>query len=168
MAISAALPTKLDLMAVAASGDATTKLYNYLAEVKTDLEDLSDGTISSDSIVLTGTLTGSGIVGLAASTLTVTSHASQKLQLASNDAVEIISDGLECLKGMGIGGASAVGFNGVTPVIKHATTGDVTGFVAGTGTAVNDDSVFAGAAGSAAYTVGDIVTALKAVGLLTA
>jgi hypothetical protein len=57
MAISAALPTKLDLMAVSASGDATTKLYNYLAEVKTDLEDLSDGTINSTDIVLTGTAT---------------------------------------------------------------------------------------------------------------
>ncbi len=53
-----------------------------------------------------------------------------------------------------------------TPVIQHATTGDATGFVAGSGTAAKDDSVFAGASGATAYTVGDIVTALKAIGII--
>ena len=67
-----------------------------------------------------------------------------------------------------VGAASAVGFHAVTPVIKHATTGNVTGFAAGSGTASKSDSVYAGAAGSTAYTVGDLVTALKALGLLTA
>ncbi len=64
--------------------------------------------------------------------------------------------------------AGNIGFHGATPVVKHATTGNVTGFVAGSGTASKSDSVYAGAAGSTAYTVGDLVTALKALGLLTA
>ena len=69
---------------------------------------------------------------------------------------------------IGQNAADLVGMHGVTPVIQHATTGDATGFVAGSGTAAKDDSVFAGAAGSAAYTVGDLVTALKAKGILAA
>lgn len=50
----------------------------------------------------------------------------------------------------------------------YGTTGDITGFVAGSGTASKADSVWAGASGSTAYTVGDIVSALKALGILTA
>ena len=61
-----------------------------------------------------------------------------------------------------------IAFHGATRVVKHATTGDVTGFVAGAGTASKSDSTWDGAAGSTSYTVGDIVTALKALGLLTA
>lgn len=49
-----------------------------------------------------------------------------------------------------------------------STTGDTTGFVAGSGTASKDDSVYAGSSGSTAYTVGDIVTALKSIGVLAA
>lgn len=59
-----------------------------------------------------------------------------------------------------------VGFFGATPVVQPSTTGTTTGFTAGTGTAVNDDSTFTGNTGSTAYTVGDIVNALKTLGLL--
>lgn len=61
-----------------------------------------------------------------------------------------------------------VGFYGATPVAKHSTTGNVTGFSAGVGTASKSDSVWAGSTGSTAYTVGDLVTALKKLGILTA
>jgi hypothetical protein len=50
--------------------------------------------------------------------------------------------------------------------INYSTTGNVTGFVAGTGTAVVSGSKWAGASGSAAYTVGDVITALKKLGVL--
>lgn len=57
--------------------------------------------------------------------------------------------------------------SGISAVTRTAT-GEVTGFVAGSGTASKSDSVWAGASGSSAYTVGDIVTALKANGILGA
>jgi len=52
--------------------------------------------------------------------------------------------------------------------INYATTGNVTGFVAGTGTAVVSGPKWAGASGATAYTVGDIVSALKKMGVLAA
>lgn len=50
--------------------------------------------------------------------------------------------------------------------INYNTTGNVTGFIAGTGTAVVSGSKWAGAQGGTAYTVGDIVSALKKMGVL--
>ena len=64
--------------------------------------------------------------------------------------------------------ASTNGFFGATPVVQPATTGTTTGFTAGSGTAVLDDSTFTGDTGTAAYTIGDIVKALKDLGLLAA
>lgn len=64
--------------------------------------------------------------------------------------------------------STGVGFFAATPVAQQATTGTVTGFTAGSGTAVNDDSTFTGNSGTAAYTIGDIVLALKNYGLLAA
>lgn len=58
------------------------------------------------------------------------------------------------------------GFWNATPVVQPATTGTTTGFTAGAGTAVLSDSTFTGNTGSAAYTIGDIVLALKQIGLL--
>jgi hypothetical protein len=62
----------------------------------------------------------------------------------------------------------AVGFFGATPVAQPDTTGTTTGFTAGTGSAVLAGSTFTGDTGTAAYTVGDIVKALKDLGLLAA
>ena len=59
-------------------------------------------------------------------------------------------------------------FFAATPVSQQATTGTTTGFTAGTGTSANDDSTYTGNSGTAAYTVGDIVLALKNYGLLAA
>lgn len=50
--------------------------------------------------------------------------------------------------------------------IGYGVTGDATGFVAGTGTAVVSGSKWAGKVGSTAYTMGDVVTALKKIGVL--
>lgn len=59
-----------------------------------------------------------------------------------------------------------VGFFGKSPVARTSSSGDITGFSAGSGTASKSDSTWTGASGSTAYTVGDIVTILKAYGLI--
>ena len=79
---------------------------------------------------------------------------------------QILSDSGTDGTSLGEVAADKISLYDAAPVIQHATTGDVTGFVAGAGTAAKDDSVFAGASGSTAYTVGDIVTALKAIGIM--
>lgn len=61
-----------------------------------------------------------------------------------------------------------LGFYNATPVVQQATTGTTTGFTAGSGTTVRDDSTFTGNSGTKAYTIGDIVLALKNLGLLAA
>ncbi len=62
--------------------------------------------------------------------------------------------------------ATGVGFNGKTPIAQPSTTGTATGFVAGSGTAVLDDSTFTGGVGTKAYNLSDVVKALKDLGLL--
>ena len=61
-----------------------------------------------------------------------------------------------------------IGFWNATPVAQPAATGETTGFTAGSGTAVNDDSTFTGNVGSTAYRINDIVKNLKTAGLLAA
>lgn len=63
--------------------------------------------------------------------------------------------------------AGSIGFYGVTAVTQPDTTGTATGFTAG-GTAVGHTSTFTGNTGTAAYTIGDIVKALKDIGILAA
>ena len=59
-----------------------------------------------------------------------------------------------------------LGFFNATPVIQQSSTGETTGFTAGSGTAVLDDSTFTGNTGSTAYTIGDIVKHLKTIGII--
>jgi len=67
---------------------------------------------------------------------------------------------------IGIATTDLVGFYGATPVARTSSSGNITGFSAGSGTASKSDSTWTGASGSTAYTVGDIVTILKAYGLI--
>lgn len=69
---------------------------------------------------------------------------------------------------IGTGTTQKFGFWNVTPVVQPQTTGTTTGFTANTGTPVLAGSTFTGNTGSAAYTVGDIVLALKQAGVMKA
>jgi hypothetical protein len=60
-----------------------------------------------------------------------------------------------------------VGFYGTTPIAKQTATGQTAGYVTGVGTAVLADGTFTGGVGATAYTLGDIVKALKNLGLIT-
>lgn len=74
----------------------------------------------------------------------------------------------EYMRGEASGSAPMIGFFGANAVVQPATTGTSTGFTAGAGTNVTHLSTFTGNSGSAAYTIGDIVLALKQLGLMTA
>jgi hypothetical protein len=62
--------------------------------------------------------------------------------------------------------ATKLGFFGANAVAQQAGTGEATGFTAGAGTNVTDQSTFTGNVGSTAYRINDIVKALKNLGLL--
>lgn len=51
-------------------------------------------------------------------------------------------------------------------IVEQSDTGETTGFSVGSGTGVNDDSSFTGNKGTTAYTISDIVKALKENGIL--
>lgn len=72
--------------------------------------------------------------------------------------------------GVKIGTATTqkLGFYNASPVAQQSTTGTTTGFTAGSGTTAKSDSTYTGGSGTKAYTVGDVVLALKNLGLLAA
>ncbi len=59
-----------------------------------------------------------------------------------------------------------IGFFGVSPVIRQSTMNTSAGFTQNSGTEVRETSTFNGNLGGNAYTIGDIVRALKNLGLL--
>jgi hypothetical protein len=67
-----------------------------------------------------------------------------------------------------VNNSNQMSFFNATAVGQQNTTGTTTGFTAGTGTTVVSGSTFTGATGTTAYTIGDVVKALKAYGLLAA
>lgn len=63
---------------------------------------------------------------------------------------------------------TGISYFNVTPVAQQSGTGEATGFTAGAGTAVTDQSTFTGNVGSTAYRINDLIKALKNYGLLAA
>lgn len=68
------------------------------------------------------------------------------------------------------GGSSAtqIAVFGATPVAQQTALGTTTGFTANTGTPMLSGSTFTGGSGSSAYTIGDVILALKNYGFLVA
>ena len=67
---------------------------------------------------------------------------------------------------LGIATNQKLGFWDATPVIQFATTGETAGHSAVGGTNVNASDTFTGNNGTRAYTINDIVKALKACGIM--
>lgn len=110
-------------------------------------------------------------------TFTATTNSGQYKWMEDEDYFEFsddifMADGenviLDTTTGTKIGTATSqkLGFFNATPVVQQNGTGETVGFVAGTGTAVNDDSTFTGNVGSTAYRISDVVKGLKNLGLL--
>lgn len=130
---------------------------------------VTDSTDSSSSV--TGALKTAGGLGVAKKAFVGTGVFSPKFKDATDASglavgattANIVAAGTTVVKTA----SDAFGvFSATTPVAQQSTTGTTTGFTAGSGTAAKDDSTYTGNVGSKAYTVGDIVKALKAYGLL--
>lgn len=68
---------------------------------------------------------------------------------------------------MGQSPSNPQGFFGAVPVVQPSNpSGNIHTVVAGAGAAVKVDSSFDGSLGSSAYTIGDLVIALKNLGLI--
>ena len=84
------------------------------------------------------------------------------LATAGTTRVELTGDG-----GIAVGGASdKIAFFGSAPVAAQGTTATSGTFAANAGTAAVSGSSWTGNAGAKAYTVHDVVSALKAYGIL--
>lgn len=120
---------------------------------------LGDGTDSGQDVSYTRSGANAAKIN-ASSGLTVTGN----LTLSAKNIITDTTTGIK----IGTATGQKVGFHNSTPTIQWATTGTATGFTAGAGTTVTHLSTFTGNTGSTAYTIGDLVAALKGKGLIAA
>ena len=127
----------------------------------------STGNATPAKLVLQGTVAGgSGSTAQTlADVLTVTNSSYIILGDATVAAVLTIGVAAAGLT-IGQGNSTALGFWGANPVNQWNAEGTGGMASAGSGSAVLDDSKFTGGAGSLAYTINDIVGALKACGVM--
>ena len=138
---------------------------------------ITPSTIVGGGNTITGTELGyvDGITpGTAAASKALVLNASKGISTITSATITNLTVGTSIISnasgGVKIGTAitQKLGFYDAAPVAQQATTGTTTGFTAGSGTAAKDDSTYTGGSGTKAYTVGDIVLALKNLGLLAA
>lgn len=132
---------------------------------------------AGDTAIQTFSITGQAALAAASTNITggpitITAGAGASSSAGNAHGGDISLDGGQ---GYGTGNDGAIkiaptrgqlSFFAATAVAQQSGTGETTGFTAGAGTGVNDDSTFTGNVGSTAYRVNDIVKALKNYGLL--
>jgi len=151
--------------------------------------DINCSSISADvattglNVIFDGTDTGDNKITLTdnlANALDITESSNSYLKFTTTNSGEKVVFGKDLdisgdhdliigtSTGTKIGTATSqkIGFFNATPVVQPATTGTTTGTSGGSGTALHANATFTGGVGSAAYTVGDIVKALKDIGIL--
>jgi hypothetical protein len=151
--------------------------------------DINCSSISADvattglNVIFDGTDTGDNKITLTdnlANALDITESSNSYLKFTTTNSGEKVVFGKDLdisgdhdliigtSTGTKIGTATSqkIGFFNATPVVQPATTGTTTGTSGGSGTALHANATFTGGVGSTAYTVGDIVKALKTLGLL--
>jgi hypothetical protein len=151
--------------------------------------DINCSSISADvattglNVIFDGTDTGDNKITLTdnlASALDITESSNSYLKFTTTNSGEKVVFGKDLdisgdhdlivgtSTGTKIGTAATqkIGFFNATPVVQQNTTGTTTGTTGGSGTALHANATITGGVGSTAYTVGDIVKALKTLGLL--
>lgn len=134
-----------DPLAVFGRTDTTQKYSIYL---RNSSGSYNFGVCGGAGDFLTGTAAGDGVL--------IARSSSKTLHMGGTTKVVSVTQ------------ANTLGFFAATPVAKQTSAGNTTTTAAGSTTNVFTNTTFPGASGATAYTVGDIVTALKAYGLLTA
>jgi len=128
----------------------------------------STGNATPGKLALQGTASGSS--GSTAQTLVdvLTIANASYITLGDVTVAAALTLGIDASGGLIIGqtNSTALGFWGTSPVNQWNTGGAGGIASAGSGTPVLDDSNFTGGAGSLAYTINDIVAALKACGIM--
>ena len=155
----------------------------------TNAGDINCDSISADAvgtglnIIFDGTDTGDNKITLTdnlASALDITESTNSYLKFTTTNSGEKIVFGKDLdvsgdhdfiigtSTGTKIGTATSqkIGFFNATPVVQQSGTGETTGTTGGSGTALHTNATITGGVGSTAYTIGDIVKALKNLGLL--
>jgi len=128
----------------------------------------STGSATPARVVLQGTSgeASSGIAQTLVDVLTVRGHDNIMLGAAHEEPV-CLQSWSGALPGITLGASGdKLGFFGGAPVSQPVVTDIVGGHTAGAGAAVTVDSTFTGNVGTGAYTIGDIVFALKSLGLI--
>lgn len=112
----------------------------------------------------TGTLiyVDGGTYGIALDISAATFSAAGAIRMGDNN----ISFGTVTGTKLGTSTAQKLAFFNSTPIVQYTTKGTTIGFTAGAGTAVDSAATFTGNTGANAYTIGDIVRALKQYGLI--
>lgn len=163
--------TVVSFPSTTASGKLILAAVNSAGAFNTTISNASMGQASVVSIPDPGASTANFLLNKGAQSVAgATTFTGGLVVTTTNATITDVNVVLGTATGTKFGTATSqkLAFYNSTPVVQQATTGTSTGFTAGGGTTATSTSTFTGNSGSAAYTVGDIVLALKNLGLMAA